>query len=213
MARRCIDINLNGTLMSGLKITDFTILGTQKDSSGSRVYSASTMPSFVSSVGSVYFADHTAVRYVADNGSVYERSVVGSYNGTTGTLQAEGYPGYGITFNYTVYSANTWIGFVVDDDTQEGWIIALTHYNNNTYLFDYFYSNTQNQPMYNYIGEEGRLYNWTSVPTISGKNGILSLSILNDINDGNPVTTSDINKFYLEKASNLSTLINNAINL
>ena len=51
------------------------------------------------------------------------------------------------------------------------------------------------------------LYNWVSVPSVSGKNGILNLSTLNDVNDGEPVETSDTSKFNLTDGSNVSALV------
>ena len=50
-------------------------------------------------------------------------------------------------------------------------------------------------------------YIWQSVPSISGKNGILTLSTLNDVNDGEPVETSDTSKFNLTDDSNVSALV------
>lgn len=50
-------------------------------------------------------------------------------------------------------------------------------------------------------------YTWQSVPSISGKNGILTLSTLNDVNDGEPVETSDTSKFNLTDDSNVSALV------
>ena len=50
-------------------------------------------------------------------------------------------------------------------------------------------------------------YTWLSVPSISGKNGILNLSTLNDVNDGEPVETSDTSKFNLTDGSNVSALV------
>jgi len=50
-------------------------------------------------------------------------------------------------------------------------------------------------------------YQWSSVPAVSGKNGILRLSTLVDINDGNPVETTDTTKFTLTSASNVKTLV------
>lgn len=52
-------------------------------------------------------------------------------------------------------------------------------------------------------------YTWQSVPSISGKNGILSLSTLNDINDGEEVITDDTSKFNLTNESNTLTLVRN----
>lgn len=55
-------------------------------------------------------------------------------------------------------------------------------------------------------------YTWQSVPTISGKNVILNLSTLNDINDGNPITTSDASKINFMNSSSVSKLVNDVIN-
>jgi len=54
--------------------------------------------------------------------------------------------------------------------------------------------------------------NWQSVPSITGKNGItLNMSTLNDINDGDEVTTSDTSKFNLNKSSNIKNLVDAVI--
>lgn len=56
-------------------------------------------------------------------------------------------------------------------------------------------------------------YTWSSVPSISGKNGILlPMSTLNDINDGNEVTTSDTSKFNLNDSSNIKSLVDAVVN-
>jgi hypothetical protein len=54
-------------------------------------------------------------------------------------------------------------------------------------------------------------YNWQSVPSISGKNGILTLSTLNDVNDGDPITTSDTSKIIIVPQSNVKQLVLNRI--
>ena len=108
------------------------------------------------------------------------------------------------------------VAFGVDDDLEQGQIFVCS---DNGSGWRYSITNgdvssiNKGTTYLAITGSEQPPYTWSSVPAISGKNGILSLSTLNDINDGNPVTTSDVNKFYLAKASNLSTLINNAINL
>jgi hypothetical protein len=50
-------------------------------------------------------------------------------------------------------------------------------------------------------------YQWSSVPAISGKNGILSLSTLADINDGEAVDTTDATKVVLQLESNVRNLV------
>lgn len=68
--------------------------------------------------------------------------------------------------------------------------------------------------LYNSVmGSQPVLYNWSSVPAISGKNGILlPLSTLNDVNNGEEITTSDTSKFSLTEASNVAKLVSNIIN-
>lgn len=118
---------------------------------------------------------------------------------------------YNIT-NYEGDPLSGYISFVIDDDTHFGWVVSVGNIGRTGRWNMQAYGG--NTATYEIITDSIYIpYNWTSVHAISGKNGILSLSTLNDINDGNPVTTSDTNKFYLEKTSNLSTLINNAINL
>ena len=114
--------------------------------------------------------------------------------------------------------------------------ILITQYNNgattNTYPDDsgnnkygYHFVST-GTGIWNYIRTEGDIpifsnrnewleyvttpqatYTWQSVPSISGKNGILSLATLNDVNDGEPVETSDTSKFNLTDDSNVSALV------
>lgn len=65
----------------------------------------------------------------------------------------------------------------------------------------------------NYIQNPYISYVWQSVPAISGKNGILlPMSTLNDINDGNEVTTSDTSKFNLNDRSNIKSLVDAVVN-
>jgi len=55
-------------------------------------------------------------------------------------------------------------------------------------------------------------YNWISVPSVSGKNGILSLSTSTDTNNGEAITTSDTTKFALTAESNINKLIVDRMN-
>lgn len=65
--------------------------------------------------------------------------------------------------------------------------------------------------IYNILtGAEYHQYTWQSVPAISGKNGILSLSTLKSgsINNGNPVSDATLNAFeILIEASNVGKLV------
>ena len=124
--------------------------------------------------------------------------------------------GGGYTMYYYVYYNNTliynysvstdigsgqkspFIGFAfgVDDDTQKGmvWACAQVNYYGAYYIYTVSHATltpTQMGNVYLAITESERPpYTWSSVPAISGKNGILSLAMINDadIGDGSPVT-------------------------
>ena len=71
---------------------------------------------------------------------------------------------------------NYYWGFVVDDETQKAWIISAT---TSITAIDYssirvVYESTG--ALYNALTQPPITYNWQSVPSISGKNGILSLT-------------------------------------
>ena len=56
-------------------------------------------------------------------------------------------------------------------------------------------------------------YNWVSVPSVTGKNGVLyALSTLTDINSGSPITTSDTTKFSLSPTTNVGRLVSDRMN-
>ena len=116
---------------------------------------------------------------------------------------------------------NTFFGldFLVDDDLKIG-CIAMSYINHvSGVIYDAYSNNYQNNQfdsiIYNFLTNlvPPITYNWTSVPSISGKNGILyALSTLTDINDGDPITTSDTTKFSLSPTTNVDTLVQNALN-
>ena len=107
----------------------------------------------------------------------------------------------------------------IDEDTQKGSIFAIQQYR---YYSTHYYGRqnaTTGFPFkntdlaYNWI-KNGIVipYNWQSVPSISGKNGILlPLSTLNDVNDGDPITTSDTSKIIIVPQSNVKQLVLNRI--
>lgn len=113
----------------------------------------------------------------------------------------------------------------VDDDTQKGFF-AFVKASDNTYRYLQFFAGA-NPPLPNstqsgynvrslmYVlltGNELHLYNWVSVPSVSGKNGILSLSTSTDTNNGEAITTSDTTKFALTAESNINKLIVDRMN-
>ena len=112
------------------------------------------------------------------------------------------------------------IGFAfgVDDNTQKGMIWACTQINYYGAYYIYVVSHatlsaTQMGDVYLAITEsEHPPYEWTSVPAISGKNGILSLSMIKNeaLGDGNPVINGNLNDIErLAPGSNIRTLANN----
>ena len=102
----------------------------------------------------------------------------------------------------------------VDDDTGLGWIIAFKQDSRYTDRMINAWggnSTTQNTNIYTILtGAEYHQYTWSSVPAISGKNGILTLSTLKSgsINNGNPVSDATLNAFeILIEASNVGKLV------
>lgn len=113
--------------------------------------------------------------------------------------------------------------FMSDDTTEEAYMVEIYGY------FDYdwyrYYTrfsyyplpedgHEQKNRLYNWIkGQAPVSYNWQSVPSISGKNGILQpLSSHLDINDGEPITTSDTTKYSLNSNSNINKLVQDKLN-
>ena len=117
---------------------------------------------------------------------------------------------FGVNLNNArIYSRNngnrnfyySGIGFVIDDTLQKAKVIAITRQsagagnNDRTYVStsETNDSNGLYQALKNAIPV---LYNWQSVPSISGKNGILSLYELAQETDGNPVTGASSSVFF-----------------
>ena len=121
-----------------------------------------------------------------------------------------------IIFQYYDYIGSDYyrykIGFAVDDTLQQGLFVLGQYRAGPTDVTWYSRPVTVQsaEDLYPYLieGEQPPVtYQWSSVPAISGKNGILSLSTLNDINDGDPIETTDATKFTLTSASNVKTLV------
>ena len=115
---------------------------------------------------------------------------------------------------YSSEQHNCSIFATIDETTQKGTIIAYSidfdtgYWSRLDHSISYANELTNTDLAYSIIKANAYVqYNWQSVPSISGKNGILTLSTLNDINDGEPVETSDTSKFNLTDDSNVSTLV------
>ena len=107
-----------------------------------------------------------------------------------------------VTGYYVVYSGqSTWTN--VTSVTTAGDLPVFTRTDGQTVAPDDFKDYVSN-PIVN--------YQWSSVPAISGKNGILSLSMIKNeaLGDGNPVINGNLNDIErLAPGSNIRTLANN----
>lgn len=101
-------------------------------------------------------------------------------------------------------------GVQIQDGYYYGWVTGYGTPSIISHSIPLFYDKEE----YNtYIRSPYVAYQWTSVPAISGKNGVLlPMSTLNDINDGNEVTTSDTSKFNLNDRSNIKNLVDAVVN-
>ena len=104
----------------------------------------------------------------------------------------------------------------INEETHRGAICFLQHnYNGNLGQHTYRFrtsSHNNTEYLYNALIEAAPtppiVYNWQSVPSISGKNGILqSLSTLVNINDGNPVSGASASAVNIIPASVVSGMI------
>lgn len=107
------------------------------------------------------------------------------------------------------YNTN-YSGIIVDDETQKAMIFRF--FENENRLYSCSWGSNQNLlDAYTAImGSIPVLYQWSSVPTISGKNGILSLATLkaSKINDGEPVSNGSASDFSsLPSSSKISVLV------
>ena len=109
------------------------------------------------------------------------------------------------------------LAFAVDDAEEKGSIVGCYKPNGGWYYVNCStFTAWNNNAIYQaIIGAEQQLYTWSSVPAISGKNGILSLAMINDadIGDGNPTTANSWAPIYrLSSSANLEDLASRLIN-
>ena len=103
--------------------------------------------------------------------------------------------------------------FWIDSENQKCYCVAAfaTTYGN-TWIINPTISSAYQEELYQIItGLIPPAFNWVSVPSVSGKNGILSLSTIEQsaINDGNPVTGAGNEDVHLADQTWLNTLITN----
>ena len=127
--------------------------------------------------------------------------------------------------NNVLYSYYDWIGtdyytcgFCVDDDLHRG-LFMLGQYRPGATSVTFYarpVTNASAEALYPYF-VEGEIppvvYEWSSVPAISGKNGILSLPMLDTLSwDGTPITNAERDIFTtLPDAANLRNLYSNVV--
>ena len=142
----------------------------------------------------------------------------------SGTLLATlKYNGTDTSYAISAYSGNSdysWYFIaLVDEENHKGLFCVAQRYRNNT-VYGYpggtaqwGYNDTLMSQMYTVLTSNPYMqYTWSSVPAISGKNGILSLSMIKDeaLGDGNPVINGNLNDIErLAAGSNIRTLANN----
>lgn len=113
------------------------------------------------------------------------------------------------------------VGYIacINRETQKAFLTLVSQYGSNT-MYGYpgganylaQINGTYAQTIYEIISNsEYHAYNWVSVPSVSGKNGILSFSTIKQasINDGNPVSGATIDDVNLSDQTKLSTLMEN----
>lgn len=106
----------------------------------------------------------------------------------------------------TSSNAQIYIFFILND-SDKSYRVGC-YYDDGTYVQVRQGSKTVNATIYDKIVNSIRIYNWQSVPSISGKNGILqSLSTLVNINDGNPVSGASASAVNIIPASVVSGMI------
>lgn len=124
--------------------------------------------------------------------------------------------GTGWTKGTTTSASEFYVGVLLDDENQRGYIVTLDHvYRHFNNVVGYYYRivggkmDNSFDPIYLAFGTPA--YNWQSVPSISGKNGILPLS---HVRDDSILTGQDINNLTpaqvkLEGPTQISSLIAN----
>jgi hypothetical protein len=190
MARRCIDIELSGNLITSSILTNLDDL--PLNVRGYELYHERAVPSFITSYGYVvgdvnlqnyeYYSNDNIIRLAGErNGD--EGSVVFTLYNNGGEYYTFTY----FTLNVVYYTPTAWAGWVVDDEAQLGWVIRIVKMP--SFLGDEYsvYCYGGDTITYNALhGAVPVLYQWSSVTAISGKNGILSLTQITDeaIGDG-----------------------------
>ena len=106
--------------------------------------------------------------------------------------------------------------FAVNHDTQRATVCIVWKYSWYTLASEAIENDSTSATLYQILtGHIQPLYTWSSVPAISGKNGILSLAMIRDedIGDGNPASVQNWEPIYrLATSANLDDLAQRLVN-
>lgn len=190
--------------------TNITLLTSNTQSE--TIYNSSSAPSGVDF--NKFFDNHTYnsgyTNYILGNSTLGVRLIYNDNDGLRLEFVKNGsyidYLWFGYKVNYDYQYVDGSIIFIIDDTTQKGRVLVyrrpdLAHGSaTNQYIIQSLNKDTNNkwQDLYTLItGAIVIPYNWQSVPSISGKNGILSLVTLDSesINDGEPVSGAAVSVF------------------
>lgn len=231
MTYRCLDTwTMSGQTVLLSKITDFTKITSTIEGytypQKADLYTGSDFPSWFTMGDRLYQFQASSLdqntydfltnenigvnlgKYVR-NGTTYYGSVMYNFLNTTNQVIVN----YGNTSG-NAGQRNYYLGIIVNDETQRAFLLHANYYSTGSprayvSVITYMYGGVD--LLYNSL-EPPITYNWQSVPSISGKNGILSFSMINDtdLNNGDPVTSADASAIHrLENSTNIGVLSQN----
>lgn len=151
-----------------------------------------------------YLAGFVANDTQAEEKTPVTINVTGDENGAT--VSYDTYHGWGLSWvlgsgvgnarQFSVRNDNSYFPYL--QTTNNSWTLyTQTNFNNLSSALQYIYMHYVNIKLYVNGEDWTSPYNWQSVPSISGKNGILSLVTLDSesINDGEPVSGAAVSVF------------------
>ena len=203
MARQCIDIDLSGNTIASSILNNLDTLPVNIGNTAYTVYNQRAVPDFIISYGYVVGdVSMTNYSYTSANNDI---ELNGIRDGDDGTVEFKLYNNGNVYFTFTYFSLNVayytptaWACWVVDDENQLGWVLSIVKMP--SFMGDLYTVNAYGGDTITYNALHGAvpvLYQWSSVPAISGKNGILNLpTLFSQPTDGNPVTGVDMSAFF-----------------
>ena len=148
----------------------------------------------------------------AYTGSQVTPVMTGTIGNNSTNVQVDNFPNNGDAYPVCY-------GFAIDSENEIAfmWAASKNGYDSMyaVYIMSAGTTETRHLLYNDLMANQPVLYEWTSVPAISGKNGILSLAMINDadIGDGNPTTANSWAPIYrLSSSANLEDLAERLIN-